>query len=115
MSSDAESAAWRVGAVTEAVLQAVSGARRAAAESVADETAMDARWMALESRLQSETKKAAAAHDQAFAAQRIKRAADGEVKPLEASSAASTMPVIANMGDAAAGEGNARASEEDAR
>ena len=94
--TDAESTTSRVDAVTEAVLQAASGARRAAAENVADDTAMDARWMASESRLQSEAEKAAAAHDQAFAAQGIKRAADGEVKPAAASSAASTMPVIAN-------------------
>ena len=95
-STDAESTTPRVDAVKEAVLQAASGARRAEAESVADGTAMDARWVASESRLQSETEKAAAAHDQAFAAQGIKRAADGEVKPATASSAASTMPMIAN-------------------
>ena len=78
------------------MLQAASGARRAAAERVADDTAMDARWMAPESRLQSETEKAAVAHDQAFAAQVIKREADGEVRPAATSSAASTIPVIAN-------------------
>jgi hypothetical protein len=93
---DAESTTSRVDAVTEAVLQAASSARRAAAESVADDTAMDARWMASESRLQSEAEKTAAPHDQAFAAQGIKRAADGEVKPAAAPSAASTIPVIAN-------------------
>ena len=79
--TDAESTMPRVDAVAEAVLQAASGARRAAAENVADDTAMDARWMAPESRLQSEAAKAAAAHDQAFAASGIKRAADGEAKP----------------------------------
>ena len=89
---DAESTTSWVDAVTEAVLQAASGARRAAAENVADGTAMDARWMASESRLQSEAEKAAAAHDQAFAAQGTKHAADGDVKPTESSSAASTMP-----------------------
>ena len=78
------------------MLQAASGARRAAAGNVADDTAMDARWMASESRLQSEADKAAAAHDQAFAANGIKRAADGEVKPAAAASAPSTMPVISN-------------------
>ena len=46
-STDAEATTSRVDAVTEAVLQAASGARRAAAENVADDTAMDARWMAL--------------------------------------------------------------------
>ena len=96
-STDAESTTSRVDAVTEAVLQAASGARRATAGNVADDTAMDASWMASESRLQSEMEKAAAAHDQAFAAQGIKRAADGEVKPAAASSTASTMPVIANL------------------
>ena len=95
-STGAESTTLRVDAVTDAVLQAASGARRAAAESVADDTAMDARWMAPESRLQSETEKAAVAHDQAFAAQVIKREADGEVRPAATSSAASTIPVIAN-------------------
>ena len=47
-----------------------------AAENVANGTAMDARWMMPESRLQSEMEKAAAAHDQAFATQGITRAAD---------------------------------------
>jgi len=95
-STDAESATLRVDAVTEAVLQAASGARRAAVQNLADDTAMDARWMASESRLQSEADKAAAAHDQAFAANGIKRAADGEVKPAAAAPAPSTMPVISN-------------------
>ena len=95
-STDAESATSRVDAVTEAVIQAASGARRAAAENVADDTAMDARWMASESRLQSESAKAAAAHDQAFAASGIKRAADGEAKPAAAAPSSLAMPVIAN-------------------
>ena len=95
-STDAESATSRVDAVTEAVLLAANGTRRAAAENVADDTAMDARWMASESRLQSEAGKAAAAHDQAFAASGIKRAADGEVRPAAATSAPPTMPVVSN-------------------
>ena len=95
-STDAESTTSWVDAVTEAVLQAASGARRAAAENIADDTAIDARWMASESRLQSEMEKAAAAHDQAFAAQGIKRAADGVVKPAATSTGTSTIPVIAN-------------------
>ena len=95
-SANTESSTARIDAVTETVLQAASGARRAAARNVADDTAMDARWMASESRLQSETDKAAAAHDQAFAANGSKRAADGEVKSAAAAPASSTMPVISN-------------------
>ena len=95
-STDAESSTAPIDAVTETVLQAASGARRAAAGNVADDTAMDARWMASESRLQSEADKAAAAHDQAFAANGIKRAADGEVRPAAAAPAPPTMPVISN-------------------
>ena len=80
-STNAESSTARIDAVTKTVLQAASGARREAARNVADDTAMDARWMASESRLLSEADKAAAAHDQAFATNGIKRAADGEVRP----------------------------------
>ena len=40
--------------------------------------------------------KAAAAHDQAFVTQGIKRAPDGEVKPAAAPTGASTIPVIAH-------------------
>ena len=93
-STNAGSSTARIDAVTKTVLQAASGARREAARNVADDTAMDARWMASESRLLSEADKAAAAHDQAFATNGIKRAADGEVRLSTAAPAQSTMPVI---------------------
>ena len=93
-STNAGSSTARIDAVTKTVLQAASGARREAARNVADDTAMDARWMASESRLLSEADRAAAAHDQAFATNGIKRAADGEVRLSTAAPAQSTMPVI---------------------